>query len=121
MIPALIPIVGNIIDKFIPDPEAKAKAKLELLSEENTSWQKELESKMSIIVAEAQGGSWIQRNWRPLTMLTFVGLIVARWLGFTAPGITPELESQLFDIIKIGIGGYIVGRSAEKVVKEYKQ
>jgi hypothetical protein len=39
-------------------------------------------------VAEAQG-SWLQRNWRSLLMVTFAGLVVAHWFGFTAQNI-PE-------------------------------
>jgi hypothetical protein len=74
-----------------------------------------------VIVAEAQGGSWIQRNWRPVTMLTFVGLIVAHWLGWTAPGLTEDMTLALLEIIKIGLGGYVVGRSAEKCVKYYRK
>jgi hypothetical protein len=47
-------------------------------------------------------------------MLTFLGLIVAKWLGWTAPGITEALELKVFDIIEIGLGGYVIGRSLEK-------
>ena len=77
----------------------------------------QIQAQASIVTAEAQGESWIQRSWRPLTMLTFVGLITARWLGWTAPNLTPELESQLMVLVQIGLGGYVVGRSAEKVAK----
>ena len=52
-----------------------------------------------------------------LVRLTFVALVVARWLGFTAANLTPELEEQLMTLIQIGLGGYVVGRSAEKVAK----
>lgn len=50
-------------------------------------------------------------------MLTFVALIVARWLGFTVEGIDRELEMSLMDIIQLGLGGYIVGRSGEKIAR----
>ena len=49
----------------------------------------------TIITAEAQGESWIQRSWRPITMLTFVALVVARWMGYSAENVTPELEEDL--------------------------
>jgi len=77
----------------------------------------QLESQAEIVKAEAQGESFLQRSWRPIVMLVFVGLIVARWTGFTAPNLTPELESQLMVLVQIGLGGYVVGRSAEKVAK----
>ncbi len=75
----------------------------------------------SIIVAEAQGGSWIQRNWRPVVMLTFAGLIVAHWLGWTAENLKEAEVLMLLEIVKIGLGGYVVGRSAEKCVKYYRK
>ena len=77
----------------------------------------ELAAKSEIIVAEAKGESWVQRSWRPVTMLTFVALVVARWLGLTADTVGPELELQLMSLIKIGLGGYVAGRSIEKVAK----
>lgn len=80
-----------------------------------------MEQQAAVIQSETTGESWLQRNWRPGTMVVFVGLVVAKWLGFTAPGVTEELELQLMNLIKIGLGGYIVGRSAEKVTKAWGQ
>jgi hypothetical protein len=76
-----------------------------------------------IIVAEAQGESWLQRNWRPIAMMTFLYIIV-HMIVFTPifglPTIQPELiPAQLWELLKIGIGGYIVGRTVEKGVKTY--
>lgn len=114
------PVLG-IIDKIIPDPEQREKAKLELLKQQQKGELKELDAQMKVLISEIQGGSWLQRNWRPLTMLTFVGLIVAKWLGFTAPGVTEAIEVELLGIIKVGLGGYVIGRSAEKAIKEWKK
>ena len=75
----------------------------------------------SIIVAEAQGDSWLQRNWRPVVMLTFAGLVVAHWLGWTAENLKESEVLMLLEIVKIGLGGYVVGRSAEKCVKYYRK
>ena len=68
-----------------------------------------------IIVAEAKG-NFIQRSWRPILMLSF-GFIVI-YVKFAAPlfGLPiPELEIEFWELLKIGIGGYVVGRSAEKI------
>jgi hypothetical protein len=51
-------------------------------------------------------------------MLTF-GFIVI-YVKFIAPLFnltTPELEIEFWELLKIGIGGYVVGRSAEKISK----
>jgi len=80
-------------------------------------YEKNLIVKQSeVIQAEARGESWLQRSWRPVTMLTFVALVVARWFGLTV-NVTPEIESELMLLIQLGLGGYVVGRSGEKIVK----
>jgi hypothetical protein len=49
-------------------------------------------------------------------MLVFVALIVARWLGWSAPNLAEAEALKLWDIVEIGLGGYVIGRSAEKVL-----
>ena len=49
-------------------------------------------------------------------MLVFVSLIVARWLGWSAPNLSQAEALKLWDIVEIGLGGYVIGRSAEKVL-----
>jgi len=110
----------SAVDQVVEDKDQAAKLKNNLQTLVLQGQMKEVEAAMKIVISEAQGGSWIQRSWRPLTMLTFVALIVARWLGFTAPGITTEVELALFEIIKIGLGGYVVGRSVEKGIRVWK-
>jgi len=121
MIVPIIQAISSVIDKIVPDTAARDKAKAELTKMQINGDLEAVQKAAGIIIAEAQGHSWLQRNWRPLTMVTFVGLIVAKWLGFTAPGISEALEMELFAIIKIGIGGYVLGRSAEKGIKEWKK
>tara|TARA_R110000744_G_scaffold299653_1_gene409046 strand:+ start:1653 stop:2045 length:393 start_codon:yes stop_codon:yes gene_type:complete len=82
--------------------------------------QKQLElEKMQteIIIAEAKG-NWLQRSWRPILMLAF-GFIVI-YVKFLAPLFDfriPELENEFWNLLQLGIGGYVVGRSAEKISK----
>jgi hypothetical protein len=44
-----------------------------------------------------------------------VALIVARWFGWAAPNLTEPEYIKLWSIVEIGIGGYVIGRSIEKV------
>jgi len=84
--------------------------------------QKELElQKMQteIIVTEAKG-NWLQRSWRPILMLAF-GFIVI-YVKFLAPLFdlrTPELENEFWNLLQLGIGGYVIGRTGEKMMKSY--
>jgi len=54
-------------------------------------------------------------------MLTFTALLVADWLGYSAPNLMPEMKMKLYEIIQLGLGGYVIGRSAEKVVNVFKE
>ena len=111
---ALMPGLMALIGKLIPDPQAQADAQLKLLQMQQTGGLAELNAAVQVIVAEASG-NWLQRSWRPIMMLTFCGLIVARWLGWTAPNLQPQEYDHLWSIVELGIGGYTIGRSVEKV------
>lgn len=116
----LIAPITSIIDKLIPDKEAAAQAKIKLVELDQQGGLAELQGAVSIITAEAKGESWLQRNWRPMIMLWFAALVGAHWLGFTPENLGEKQILSLLDIVKVGIGGYVVGRSAEKVMKAYK-
>lgn len=120
MIHTLIPIFGQLIDRVLPDKKAQDKAKAELMQLMQEGKLKDLEVQQKIIVAEAESKHSLAAIWRPITMLTFVGLIVARWLGLTIE-IPQEIEVQLLEIIKVGLGGYVIGRSGEKIMREFKK
>ena len=82
-------------------------------------YDKELAAaRASIIIAETQSGSWLARNWRPITMLMFGTLIVLIATGLMDVDALARVPDQLWRLLQIGIGGYIVGRSAEKIVPQ---
>jgi len=117
--------ITGLISEFITDKDKALQLQTEIekelidLQEKMIEYEKNLMSNQSnIIQAEINSESWLTRNWRPIVMLTFTGLIVSDWLGYSAPNLTPELKMQLFTIIQYGLSGYIVGRSGEKIVKE---
>lgn len=111
----MIPAVSSILGKLIPDPAERARMQMRLLELQASGGLAELQSAVSIIVAESSG-NWLQRSWRPVVMLTFAGLVVARWLGFAAPDLAEAEYLKLWDIVQLGLGGYVVGRSVEKTV-----
>ena len=115
---ALIGPIFKTIDSIIENKSEAEKIKLAIQQEILIHRSQEFKAAADIIVAEAKGESWLQRNWRPLLMIWFAALIGAHWMGFTAPNISEEILNGLLDIVKIGIGGYVIGRSTEKIVKE---
>ncbi len=76
-----------------------------------------IETRGRVVTAEAQGESWLQRNWRPLTMIWFGVLIGGHWFGYTPENLSQDEILSLFDLMELGLGGYVIGRSVEKVVK----
>jgi hypothetical protein len=115
LIPVLAPILGKVVGNLFPDPEAKAKAEQEVLVQ-LMAHQNQIESAAAdIIKTEAASTHWLASNWRPLTMIVFVCLIVARWFGWSAPNLAPEEYIKLWDIVQLGLGGYVIGRSVEKI------
>ena len=120
---AVAPMVKTLfstIDKTIDNKAEAEKIKQNIQQQLLSGQLKELEAQASIITAEAKGG-WLQRNWRPMLMLTFAGLVVAHWFGFTAPNIPESVQNSLLNIVLVGLGGYIVGRSGEKIMDKYKE
>ena len=109
--------IGKVIDSLFTSDEERIRAKNEVfkvLQEQQMELQR---LQTEIIVAEANG-NWLQRSWRPILMLCF-GFIVM-YVKFIAPLFQlpiPPLENEFWNLLQIGIGGYVVGRSAEKISK----
>ncbi len=116
LLPALLPVLGDLLKRWFPDPAEAAKAQQDMVVA-LLSQQAALNAAAGdIIKAEAQSEHWLAPCWRPILMLTFGGLIVARWLGWSAPGINEAEALKLWNIVEIGLGGYVIGRSAEKTL-----
>ena len=111
--------VLDIVDDVVEDNDEANRVKLEIQRQLTENKSSELETSAKIVLAEAQG-SWLQRNWRPLLMVTFTGLIVAHWFGLTAPNIPESVQNSLLNIVMVGVGGYVVGRSGEKIADKFK-
>ena len=117
MNPALAALLAPILDlvgRFIPDPEKKAAAQLEVMRMAQAGDLAQLNAALQVILAESNG-NWLQRSWRPLMMLFFAGLVGARWFGYSAPAMSEPEVLELWAIVKLGIGGYTIGRSVEKI------
>lgn len=117
-------VINKVIDKAVPDKGEAMRLQQQVFSEVMTNYRAELDNATKIILAEAQGESWLQRNWRPLLMLAVVAIIVNNyilvpWLIVFGVDNAPvlELPGELWSLLTIGVGGYVVGRSVEKVAE----
>jgi hypothetical protein len=118
LLPALVPILGKALGNLIPDASARAQAEAEIAKQLLASSAELERAAGEIVLAEAKSEHFLAACWRPILMLTFGALIVARWLGYSAPGISEAEVLKLWDIVQLGLGGYVIGRSAEKIAPQ---
>ena len=128
MIGALTPFLGPVLEivrRVIPDPAERARIEAELTQAASDAEARLAEAQAAIITTEARGGP-LQRNWRPLFMIVCMGLLV--WHAVAVPILAAILHVPLDEVVGlkavpdglwtllvVGIGGYIGGRSLEKV------
>lgn len=109
-----IDAIGKVVDDVITNDEEKSTVKKEL-SEVVLKSLNEVAQVQGEVIKKEMEGNFLQRSWRPILMLTFGTILVCKWFGWTDASIDHELELKLMDIVQLGLGGYVVGRSVEKV------
>lgn len=114
---------AELIDALHTSEEEKLKQQRRLLEiqamvlDSSLQYEKEMmTSRAEIINSEAKSEHWITATWRPITMLTFLALAVGDSLGW----LPNPLRDEAWTLLQLGLGGYVVGRSAEKVIKEVR-
>ena len=118
LLPALLPIFSDVFKRLFPDPAQAAAAQQEMTMALLAQQGAVNAAAADIVKTEAQSEHWLAACWRPILMLTFGALIVARWLGWSAPNLSEAEVLKLWDIVQLGLGGYVIGRSAEKIVPQ---
>jgi len=119
------PLFG-VIDKAVADKDLAIKIKADIQSQLLSLSAEETKASTSVILAEIQGASWLQRNWRPLLMLTIVAIIANNYILFPymqlmgLPAVVLELPDKLYQLMVVGVGGYVVGRTGEKMMETFK-
>ena len=128
---ALLNVGGKLIDKLIPDPEAKAKAQLELqkmaqdgelakMANETKLYEVEQENVTRRAEADMASDSWLSKNIRPMTLI----FLLAAYSGFAVASIF-EYETRGAYVELLGTWGMVVmsfyfgGRTAEKMMDKF--
>ena len=121
---ALLPTISGLLDKLIPDPEARAKAQLDLLKLQQDGAFKELDAQLQINLAqaeinkiEASSQDGFQAGWRPLAGYMCVAGLGYEFLlrpllpwALTVSGVEvpplPSLDGVLFELMfgMLGLG-----------------
>ena len=121
LIERIIGPVSNLLGEYVEDADKRAelenRLRLALLTQESDF----VNATRDVVVAEAQGESYLQRNWRPLIMLSFGAILVNNYifipwmhaLGFTDAPLL-DIPEGMWGLLTVGLGGYVVGRTIEK-------
>lgn len=118
-------VADKVLSRFIEDPTQRQQAQLAIQKALLDERGEFLKAQRDVIVAEASSEGTLARNWRPITMLVFVSIIANNYIIapyvalFFGVDVILELPARIWDIIGIGLGGYVAGRSGEKIAKSY--
>lgn len=122
---ALIDVGMKVLDKFIPDPEAKAKAQAELLKMQQEGRLAELNADnveaqeiSKRWEADMNSDSWLSKNIRPMTLVyilsAFILMAVLDGYGFKISEAYVTLLGQWGMLV---MTAYFGGRSLEKIME----
>ena len=120
-------IVGVILDKAVPDKDLKEKLKHELNTQLFNGDHEELIAKSEIIKAEANSKLWLTATWRPALMWICIIVIANNHIiapfcnAFLGTSIELSIPDPMWNLLTIGVGGYIAGRSGEKIAQNWQQ
>lgn len=126
----LIDPISKLLDKIIPDPQAAAQAKLELIKIQNQEVLDEMNTQLSAILAEANSeDKWTSRArpsflyvvyililWSiPMGIITVFRPDIANTFTVGFQAWLKAIPDPILDLFKIVMVGYVAGRSWEKV------
>ena len=98
----IVETIGGVVERLALSAGERRKLEAALLEHETLRTERQ-----AATVGEEARGNWLQRSWRPLVMLAFAAVILVG--AFTELPLLEE-SSRLWDLLEIGLGGYIVGR-----------
>ena len=121
---ALVDVGMKVLDKFIPDPEAKAKAQKELLQMQQEGRLAELNADnieaqelTKRQQADMASDSWLSKNIRPMTLI-FILLVYTAFAGLSAADI--EVNNNYVELLgqwgMLIMRFYFCGRTLEKIM-----
>lgn len=109
LLSGLVGDIGGIINSLSISSTEKKELETKM-TQVVYSYAGELTQQQAGIVMKETQGNWLQRSWRPLVMLAFAGVVL---LGTVVDIPYLENDSKFWNLIEIGLGGFVVGRSIE--------
>jgi hypothetical protein len=127
-LPALLDLGGKLLDKFIPDPAAKAKAQLDLaqmaqngelaaMANETKLFETEQSNLSQRHTADMASDSWLSKNIRPMTLIAiFVGYFVFAMMSAYGKNANEAYVTLLGQWGMLVMSFYFGGRTLEKIM-----
>src|SRR6056297_1396766 len=119
--------VDNVLGRFFEDKDQAAQAaqelRLAMLEHEQTAQQ----VARDVVVSEAKSEHWITSAWLPLVMIMFAVMIgnnyiIAPYLdAIFGTSVMFDMPEQAWSLLSVGLGGYVLGRSGEKIAGELRK
>ena len=125
---ALFDVGGKLIDKLIPDPQAKAKAQLELaqmaqdgelakMANETDLYKTEQNNLTQRMQADMASDSWLSKNIRPMTLVyILVAYLLLAVLDASVLDIADSFVELLGQWGMLVMSFYFGGRTLEKII-----
>jgi hypothetical protein len=123
---SLLAFIGRIIAGFGRRSSARAGTTRARLHSRDVV----VRARRSVVLSELRAESWLTRSWRPLLMLLLMGFLL--FFGFVLPFIEMVLGHRLsfvprfdllpdavWNLLTVGVGGYVGGRSVEKIAASW--
>lgn len=114
---------AELVDNLHTSDDERLKHKERLLDIQAAAMQRvfdyekeTLTARAEIVNSEAKSEHWLTATWRPITMLTFLCLAVGDSLNL----LPNPLRDEAWELLTLGLGGYVLGRSAEKLAGTFK-
>jgi len=130
---SVIPFLGKaldsifgVVDQLVVDQDEKLRLKAQiqqqLLVQDAHLIEQFLNSQVQVLVAEAQSSHGLAAQWRPMLMFVFMAILVNNWIlapylgAMFGTKIVLEIPASMWDLMTLGVGGYVGGRTFEKLM-----
>ena len=120
-------LIAKTVDKAVPDKDLKEKLKHDINTQLLNAGSQEMQAASKIILAEAQSSSWLTNSWRPALMWICIIVIFNNFILMPFANIIfgtsliLSIPDPMWNLLTIGVGGYIAGRSGEKIAQKWKE
>lgn len=118
--------VSDVLRKLIPDADKRLEVEAKITEAGAAALAAQYQAMQAVMAADAQSESWATRNARPFTVFWCLGMIT--WVVisslFNLQNATIDaikaVPDNLWNLVMVGIGGYILAKSITDGIKATK-